>query len=279
MFVREADARAGEQLGRVGIVGHHADVVGSELEIYGLLGPCLGIAGSGEACAHGQTQLERVGEADPLFQIRIEHHVEVGDGLRARIGFVCGLERFQRMVQFLDEGAVDGLLRVVGQAARHFAEGGVGQRTVDVGHTVHGLHLDHLSQREDHRCGIDLLAQDVPRTHHVVVGLLVGFVLPFGRGKGVAGRVAAAVPVLRLPEISGIAVAQQVVGQLVGVGALGEDVTLHGLDERRPCVVAVHVFGGGFVFAGVDIVEVARTRSQARCQECECRNSASDRIA
>ena len=122
----------------------------------------MGIAGSGEACAHGQTQLERVGEADPLFQIRIEHHVEVGDGLRARIGFVCGLERFQRMVQLLDEGAVDGLLRVVGQAARHFAEGGVGQWTVDVGHTVHGLHLDHLSQREDHRCGIDLLAQDVP---------------------------------------------------------------------------------------------------------------------
>ena len=37
LFVWQEDARAGEQLGRVGIVGHHADVVGSELEIYGVL--------------------------------------------------------------------------------------------------------------------------------------------------------------------------------------------------------------------------------------------------
>ena len=110
----------------------------------GFLGLGAGQGGIGIADAHGKTEAEGVGEADPCGGVTAVHEIVVLQELGTGSGHF--LQDGDGLVQFAQELGVNLVERVV--EVGELAKVGVGDGTVVVCYLMHGGHFEHLGKRQ-----------------------------------------------------------------------------------------------------------------------------------
>jgi len=251
----EADVERIAVLAETGVHGvvvvrrHHA-----HLRVDGAFGHLAGQRLVGIDHAHGQTQLERVGELAPLLQTAAVESVGIGDDrLRA-----VGREHGDRLVQIGEHRTVDGLLRIERNRLDIGAQRRIGNGTVDIGDAAQAHHLDHLRHSDRILVGGDVEQLEIV-SDDPLVDRLVEDLRPVRRRQVGSERIGVEVGV-GIGEIAAIDAREQDVGELTLVHVGGYDPALHRREERTHGIaVAIHLVARHLVGVAVDIFVIGRT--------------------